>query len=92
VAGRLHSGPGWVRTRAYDPETLEPLPDGEVGVLRHWDLANLDSVMALQTADLGRVRPGGFELLGRARGAEARGCSIAMDELLSALRDRGRSA
>jgi hypothetical protein len=25
-------------------------------------------------------------LLGRARGAEARGCSIAMDELLGALR------
>jgi hypothetical protein len=86
VAGRIHHGPGWVRTAAYDPETLAPVPDGEIGVLRHWDLANLDSVMALQTADLGRVRPGGFELLGRARGAAARGCSIAMDELLSALR------
>jgi hypothetical protein len=77
-----------VRTRAYDPETLRPVPDGEVGVLRHWDLANVNSVMALQTADLGRVLPGGFELLGRARGAAARGCSIAMDELLSALEAR----
>ena len=85
VAGRVHRGPGWVRTRAFDPESLEPVRDGEVGVLRHWDLANLDSVLALQTADLGRVVPGGFQLLGRAQGAEARGCSIAMDELLSAL-------
>jgi hypothetical protein len=69
VEGRRYRGPGWVRTRAYDPETLEPVPDGAVGVLRHWDLANVDSVMALQTADLGRVLPGGgFELLGRARG------------------------
>jgi hypothetical protein len=90
VEARRYRGPGWVRTRAYDPETLEPVPDGAVGVLRHWDLANVDSVMALQTADLGRVLPGGgFELLGRARGAEARGCSIAMDELLSALAARG---
>jgi hypothetical protein len=90
VAGRIHRGPPWVRTRAYDPETLAPVQEGEVGVLRHWDLANLDSVMALQTADLGRVVPGGFQILGRAQGAEARGCSIAMDELLSALAERGR--
>jgi hypothetical protein len=88
VGGRVHRGPAWVRTRAYDPETLAPVADGETGVLRHWDLANLDSVMALQTSDLGRVVPGGFQLLGRARGAEARGCSIAMDELLSALAAR----
>lgn len=84
--GRVHAGPAWVRTRAADPETLRPLPDGEVGVLRHWDLANLHSVMAIQTADLGVTSPRGFRVLGRARGAEARGCSIAMDELLSALR------
>lgn len=89
VAGRpgarLHRGPGWVRTRAVDPETLEPLPEGEGGVLRHWDLANLHSVMAVQTADLGVVAGEGFRVLGRARGAEARGCSLAMDQLLTAL-------
>ena len=83
---RLHTGPAWVRTQAADPETLRPLPDGEVGVLRHWDLANLHSVMAIQTADLGYTTPAGFRVLGRATGAEARGCSIAMDELLSAIR------
>jgi hypothetical protein len=88
-AERLHAGPAWVRTHAADPETLRPLPHGEVGVLRHWDLANLDSVMAIQTADLGFTTPRGFRVLGRAQGAEARGCSIAMDELLSAI---GRSA
>jgi hypothetical protein len=92
VAGRptprLHRGPPWVRTRAVDPETLEPLPGGEVGVLRHWDLANLHSVVAVQTADLGTVEPEGFRVLGRARGAEARGCSLAMDQLLAALAER----
>jgi hypothetical protein len=84
-ADRLHVGPAWVRTVAADPETLRPLPHGQVGVLRHLDLANLNSVMAIQTADLGFTTPEGFRVLGRARGAEARGCSIAMDELLSAL-------
>jgi len=83
---RLHQGPAWVRTRATDPETLELLPHGEVGVLRHWDLANLGSVACIQTADLGITYPEGFRVLGRATGAEARGCSIAMDELLSSLR------
>lgn len=88
-AARLHAGPAWVRTQATDPETLRPLPHGEVGVLRHFDLANLDSVMAIQTADLSVTSPEGFRVLGRARGAEARGCSLAMDDLLTAL-SRGR--
>jgi Acyl-protein synthetase, LuxE len=88
VSERLHAGPPWVRTQAADPETLRALPHGEVGVLRHWDLANLGSVMAIQTADLGVTSPGGFRVLGRATGAEARGCSLAMDDLLSALRAR----
>jgi hypothetical protein len=87
-SGRLHAGPGWVRTRATDPETLHILPHGEVGVLRHWDLANLHSVACIQTSDLGVTSPGGFRVLGRAQGAEARGCSLAMDDLLSALRGR----
>jgi hypothetical protein len=85
AAARPHVGPAWVRTQATDPETLRPLPHGETGVLRHVDLANLGSVMAIQTADLGITSPEGFRVLGRARGAEARGCSIAMDDLLSAL-------
>ncbi|HEX8322147.1 hypothetical protein [Longimicrobium sp.] len=80
---RLHMGPAWVRTQATDPETLKPLPHGETGVLRHVDLANLHSVAAIQTADLGITSPEGIRVLGRARGAEARGCSIAMDDLLS---------
>lgn len=78
--------PPWVRTQVVDAETLEPLPDGAVGVLRHFDLANLDSVLAVQTDDLGIAGGGGFEILGRAAGAELRGCSIAMDQWLGAQR------
>ena len=86
LARRRHVGPPWVRTRATDPETLRILPHGETGVLRHWDLANLDSVAFIQTSDLGFTSPEGFRVIGRAQGAEARGCSLAMDDLLSALR------
>jgi hypothetical protein len=74
----------WVRTRAVHPETLAPVAEGEVGILQHFDLANLYSVLAVQTEDLGRVNIDGFELLGRAPGATPRGCSIALDLLLEA--------
>ncbi len=78
--------PPWVRTRVVDPETLAPVPLGTTGVLWHLDLANLDSVAALQTADLGVALHGGFEVLGRAAGSAARGCSLAVEDLLHAQR------
>lgn len=84
TAPRRKIVPPWVRTRVVDPETLEPLPDGDVGILQHFDLANMNSVLAIQTEDLGVVVPGGFRLLGRSPGATPRGCSIAMDILLEA--------
>lgn len=87
---RLKVAPPWVRTVVVSPETLEPLPPGEVGILRHYDLANLGSVMGVQTEDLGRMVEGGFELLGRAAGAPPRGCSIATDLLLEAVAERMR--
>lgn len=82
--------PPWVRTLVVDPETLEPLPPGEVGLLRHHDLANLLSVSAIQTADLGRETDDGFVVLGRTTGAQPRGCSIAMDLLLEAVEEERR--
>ena len=56
-------------------------------MLRHFDLANLDSVSAIQTDDLGIegevAGGGGFEIVGRATGAGLRGCSLAIDEWLA---------
>lgn len=88
-APRTKAGPPWLRPLAVDPDTLEPLPEGTVGLLRHVDLANLDSVVAIQTEDLGRVTDGRLQLLGRAPAAEPRGCSLAVEELLSAARRVG---
>lgn len=78
----LHFPPPWVRVAAVDPETLKVLPEGEVGVLRIFDLANVDSVMAIQTEDLGRAWQDRIELLGRATGAELRGCSLLTEAIL----------
>ena len=67
--------PPWVRIRTVDPETGLDTAEGEPGILRIHDLANVWSVAALETGDLGRRRGNGFELLGRAADAEPRGCS-----------------
>jgi hypothetical protein len=50
--------------------------DGETGLIRIFDLANVFSVVAIQTEDLGICRGEGFELIGRAQRAEPRGCSL----------------
>jgi len=84
LAERWHVGPPWVRTRVLDPVSLQPLGYGEVGLLSHVDLANLDSVAAILTEDLGSEKFDGFQLLGRAEGAEPRGCSLSMEDLLLA--------
>ncbi len=81
-ASQVKRVPPWVRTRVVDPGSLADLPPGEPGVLVHYDLANTGSVLAVQTSDLGRQCDGGFEVLGRIQGAEARGCSLAADLLL----------
>jgi hypothetical protein len=75
--------PPWMRVVAVDAETLAPTLPGQIGILRVEDLANVDSAVAIQTADLGRIVGGGVELIGRAPGATLRGCSLAMDDLLS---------
>jgi hypothetical protein len=83
----VYAAPPWVRVTAVDPVTLAPLPEGEIGIARLVDLANVDSAVAIQTADRVRVLPGSrgnhsIELLGRAPGAPPRGCSIAIDDML----------
>jgi len=88
----LLAGPPWLRTRVLDPVTLEPLPEGEAGVLCHVDLANAASAVAVLTEDLGRVRDGGLAWIGRAPGSPPRGCSLATAELLEARARAGPGA
>jgi len=68
--------PPWCRAQIISPETGRAVAEGETGLIRIFDLANVYSVMAIQTEDLGVRRREGFELLGRAALAEPRGCSL----------------
>jgi len=73
--------PPWTKTVVVDPETLKPLPNGEIGLLKHFDLANRGHILAIQTDDLGRKIGEGFEVFGRSKEGEARGCSLTIDEM-----------
>ena len=78
---RCKENPPWTRTLVFDPRTMKEVPLGEKGVLWHLDLTNLERVAAIQTDDIGRRCEQGFEILGRARGSEARGCSLSIEEI-----------
>lgn len=79
---RAKAGPHWVRTLVLDPGSLREAAAGDRGLLCHFDLANAGTAMAVLTEDVGRVVPDGFELIGRAAGAEERGCSLSAAEFL----------
>ncbi|WP_277957552.1 LuxE/PaaK family acyltransferase [Anaeromyxobacter oryzisoli] len=66
---RTRPVPPWSRVLAMDVATLRPLPDGEVGLLAHWDLANVPTVLAVLTDNLGYTTDGGraCEMVGRAK-------------------------
>ena len=68
--------PPWARGQIISPETGCELADGETGLIRVFDLANIFSVLAVQTEDLAVRRRDGFELIGRAALSEPRGCSL----------------
>ena len=81
-------GPPWMKTLVVDPDTGAPVPEGASGLLRHFDLANVDSVMAIQTEDIGRLEGEGFHLLGRAAGADLKGCSLSAERFIAATLNR----
>jgi hypothetical protein len=76
--------PPWLRVTARDPVTLRPVPDGEIGLLTFLDLANVGSVSAVMTEDLGCVERGRVRVIGRAAGGEARGCALAIGQFHAA--------
>lgn len=83
-ASGIFKGPAWIRTLVIDPRTGMEAKRGQIGLLRHFDLANRGSVLAVQTEDLGRKIGDGVELLGRAPGGDLRGCSLTYEKFLSA--------
>lgn len=84
VLPSVKSGPHWIRSRLVEPVTGRSVAPGERGILVHCDLANYNSATTILTEDVGQWAEGGFLLLGRAEGAAAKGCSLAVEEFVKA--------
>ncbi|MGC8744046.1 MAG: hypothetical protein ACP5T0_09225 [Verrucomicrobiia bacterium] len=76
VKSRVFRFPPWAKYNIVSPETKRPVNTGESGLLRIYDLANIFSLMAIQTDDIAVRVDDGFMLIGRAGQSEPRGCSI----------------
>ncbi|HEY5706387.1 MAG TPA: hypothetical protein VIS96_12510 [Terrimicrobiaceae bacterium] len=81
--GNPHHGAPWVRALVIDPESGNECVEGETGILRIFDLANIGSCCALQTRDLAVRNGEDFELIGRDPAALPRGCSRSADDILA---------
>ena len=68
--------PPWTRVRIVSPEHGKPVPDGTPGLIQVFDLANIGSVCAVQTSDIGTMRDGRVEWMGRDPATSPRGCSL----------------
>ncbi len=77
---RTFTFPAWARSRVISSETGSEVDDGNTGLLQVFDLANIRSVLAIQTGDIAVRRGEGFELIGRATQSDPRGCSLALAE------------
>ena len=87
IEPRIKVAPPWLRTIVVGGEG-RPLPHGVVGAIRHIDLANRGSVIAIETEDLGALATTGagetgLVLIGREEGAELRGCSLDAETMLA---------
>lgn len=73
-------GPAWTRVVIVDPETGTECAAGTPGLIRIIDLANVGSILALQTEDVGIAdQDGSFRVLGRVGASSPRGCSLVME-------------
>lgn len=86
---RTRPVPPWSRVLAMDVDGLKPLPDGEIGLLAHWDLANVPTVLAVITDNLGYTTDGGrgCEMVGRAKLENGKVSPLPDEKPISAMGD-----
>jgi hypothetical protein len=76
-----YRSPPWLQVRIVDPgDSTRELPDGQEGTIAVLDLANLYSASAILTEDIGVAGKGAFQVLGRSKGSELRGCNFLVTE------------
>ena len=88
----LHHPPPWARVLVCDPATGREVRLGQPGLIRWIDLANVDSVLAVQTLDVAERTPRGFRLIGRLSRTEPRGCSLGAEDLAKKISQSAPSA
>lgn len=77
--------PPWMRVQVLEPQSLQPCAPGQPGLIRVVDLANLERPLSLLSDDVGVLfADGSLKVLGRATGADARGCSLSIEEWMAA--------
>jgi len=79
----LHQTPPWARVLIIDPATGREVGVRKQGLVRWIDLANVDSVLAVQTLDVAERTEQGFRLIGRLPRTEPRGCSLSVEDLMA---------
>ena len=86
--GKPHTCPPWTRIRVINHLTQTDSQAGEPGYLVIYDLANLHSIMAIQTQDIAIAHGNNsFTLIGRDPSAIPRGCSRAADDTFNKSHD-----
>jgi len=77
MGGNVYKGPNWMRILVRNTEDpFSYVEDGRTGAINIIDLANRYSCSFIATQDLGRLKDGTFEVLGRIDHSDIRGCSL----------------
>jgi hypothetical protein len=88
AAPRHKVPPPWTRTQVFDIESREVCPPGKVGLIRHYDLCNLPTVIGVQSDNLGVTdERGGFEIIGRAKVVDGRVQELPSDATVGPMGD-----
>lgn len=73
----IFSCPPWMKILVRDPEdALQLQQENRTGGINVIDLANLNSCSFIATQDLGRIKNGEVEILGRFDNSDIRGCNL----------------
>ncbi|MFC1642479.1 acyl-CoA reductase, partial [Myxococcota bacterium] len=78
---RVKAGNAWTWPTVRDSRTLE-VSEGGFGLLEVTDLAIIDRPCVVLADDVALGTPGGAVVLGRAKGAPTRGCTLHLEEMV----------
>lgn len=77
LGDNIYKSPNWMRILVRNTEDpFSYVDDGKTGAINIIDLANWHSCSFIATQDLGNVKNGAFQVLGRIDHSDIRGCSL----------------